>query len=166
MAEVREQFEIVQRAFISHENLSQPVSLLPMAKLIQGYLYLMAKFNDTTSKQGDLFAQMPEYSLTKPGVYTKPIYMVINQFDFSGGDATPASLQDYGRVKLIGTRTAGAGGTVESFSSRQGFLQFTYSLTTSLMYRPGNQTTPYVENYGVIPGHRTAGDRRRLCEWV
>jgi hypothetical protein len=151
MAEVREQFEIVQRAFISHENLSQPVSLLPMAKLIQGYLYLMAKFNDTTSKQGDLFAQMPEYSLTKPGVYTKPIYMVINQFDFSGGDATPASLQDYGRVKLIGTRTAGAGGTVESFSSRQGFLQFTYSLTTSLMYRPGNQTTPYVENYGVIP---------------
>jgi C-terminal processing protease CtpA/Prc len=73
--------------------------------------------------------------------------MMIDELDFSGGDATPAILQDYGRVKLVGVNTAGAGGTVEQFSSK-GMFPVSYSLTTSLMVRPGGRL---VENYGVKP---------------
>jgi hypothetical protein len=151
---LREQFEIVHRAYIAREPLSQPITLLPVSEYIQisTMMDLAKKLAPPRGqRQGDLFGDQSEHSLGKPAVYTKPIYMVINQFDFSGGDATPASLQDYGRVKLVGTRTAGAGGTVEEFSSRELSLQFPFHLTTSLMYRPGNSKSPYVENYGVTP---------------
>jgi hypothetical protein len=86
-------------------------------------------------------------ALSEGQVYSKPVYMMIDELDFSGGDATPAILQDYGRVKLVGVNTAGAGGTVEQFSSK-GMFPVSYSLTTSLMVRPGGRL---VENYGVKP---------------
>jgi hypothetical protein len=86
-------------------------------------------------------------ALSEGQVYSKPVYMMIDELDFSGGDATPAVLQDYGRVKLVGVNTAGAGGTVEQFSSK-GMFPVNYSLTTSLMVRPGGRL---VENYGVKP---------------
>ena len=72
---------------------------------------------------------------------------MINEFDFSGGDATPATLQDYGRVKLIGVRTAGAGGSVEEFRNTI-TSDYKFHMTTSLMYRKNGT---YVENYGVTP---------------
>lgn len=150
LAEMREQFETIHRAFIAGDDLSQPVSLASMSKYLTTMLDLQ-KTLEGGPKQGDLFNDQPEFNVDGNGVYTKPIYMIINQFDFSGGDATPATLQDYGRVKLIGTRTAGAGGTVEEFSSRELSVQFIYRLTTSLMFRPGNKQSPYVENYGVQP---------------
>ncbi|NUM58235.1 MAG: hypothetical protein HUU56_06370 [Bdellovibrionaceae bacterium] len=84
----------------------------------------------------------------------KPIYFLVNEKDFSGGDATPAGLQDQGRVKIVGVgakQTAGAGGTVETFElSEMGKV----SLTTSLMYRPLRQAKndpvrTFVENVGV-----------------
>ena len=86
-------------------------------------------------------------ALSDGQAYSKPVYMMIDELDFSGGDATPAILQDYGRVKLVGVNTAGAGGTVEQFSSK-GMFPVSYSLTTSLMVRPGGRL---VENYGVKP---------------
>ncbi len=86
-------------------------------------------------------------ALSDGRVYSKPVFMMIDELDFSGGDATPAILQDYGRVKLVGVNTAGAGGTVEQFSSK-GMFPVSYSLTTSLMVRPGGRL---VENYGVKP---------------
>ena len=86
-------------------------------------------------------------ALSDGQAYSKPVYMMIDELDFSGGDATPAVLQDYGRVKLVGVNTAGAGGTVEQFSSK-GMFPVNYSLTTSLMVRPGGRL---VENYGVKP---------------
>lgn len=149
LQEIRDQFEIVHAAYMAREPLSAPITLLPITKYMN--LMLQLQLAKEAPKQGDLFADQPLHSISKPAQYTKPVYMLINQFDFSGGDATPASLQDYGRVKLVGTRTAGAGGTVEEFSSRELSLQFTYHLTTSLMYRPGNAKSPYVENYGVAP---------------
>jgi hypothetical protein len=85
--------------------------------------------------------------ITRPQQFTKPVYMMIDELDFSGGDASPATLQDYGRVKLIGLSTAGAGGTVEEFSNPFG-ESFGYHLTTSLMYRKGGI---FVENVGVKP---------------
>lgn len=85
--------------------------------------------------------------ITRKQYFTKPVTMMVDELDFSGGDATPASLQDYGRVKLVGLNTAGAGGTVEQF---QNFLtdSFGFNLTTSLMYRKGGI---FVENDGVQP---------------
>ncbi len=86
--------------------------------------------------------------------YTKPVYMWINDLDFSGGDATPAVLQDLGRAKLVGVRTAGAGGTVNSYNFwRAGATVFSTSLTTSLMVRNrGTSQEPWwVENEGVHP---------------
>ncbi len=73
--------------------------------------------------------------------------MYINELDFSGGDATPANLVDYGRVTTIGVNTAGAGGAVvQNGSTIQ--LPFTFSLTNSLMLRANGE---YVENIGVAP---------------
>lgn len=79
--------------------------------------------------------------------FTKPIYFLINELDFSGGDATPAVLKDYNRVTLVGVNTAGAGGSVGKFThSVQNAFSFT--LTQSLMVRPGGVM---VENVGVAP---------------
>ncbi len=85
--------------------------------------------------------------ITKRQVYTKPVSMLINEWDFSGGDATPAVLQDYRRVKMMGTNTAGAGGSVEAFQNRFA-NSFDFHLTTSLMVRAGGG---FVENVGVRP---------------
>jgi peptidase S41-like protein/PDZ domain-containing protein len=88
--------------------------------------------------------------------YTKPILMLINELDFSGGDAFPAQMQDAGRATLFGHRTAGAGGTVGSFGPF-GFSDLTFRITESLMWRAKSITledgssTNYVENVGVRP---------------
>jgi hypothetical protein len=140
LASIRQQFETVQNARVQGLDLSEPISLLPFTEYIQ----LMSVIQK--AEQGK-----PNLDAAVNVKYTKPIYMLIDQFDFSGGDATPASLQDYGRAKLIGVRTAGAGGTVEEFSTRQLNAQWTYRLTTSLMYRTGNPSQRYIENVGVTP---------------
>ena len=79
--------------------------------------------------------------------YTKPILMLINEFDFSGGDAFPAIMRDNNRVVLFGNRTSGAGGNVEEYGPLANSY-FKFSLTESLMVRPNGQ---YMENLGISP---------------
>lgn len=80
--------------------------------------------------------------------YTKPIFILINEENFSCADLAPAILKDNNRATLIGKPTAGAGGFVfqVTFPNRSGIKGV--SLTGSLAVRKGGE---YIENLGVAP---------------
>lgn len=82
------------------------------------------------------------------GHFTKPILVLTNALDISGGDYFPAVLQDNQRATIMGTRTAGAGGFVSrlSYPNLHGIAELCY--TASLVVRPDNT---YIENAGVKP---------------
>jgi len=80
--------------------------------------------------------------------YTKPVVMLIDEMSGSGGDAFPAMLQGYGRAKLIGTRTVGAGGHVQEVDFSSSHSVFNVRMTKSLFYRPDGVA---VENNGAVP---------------
>ncbi|MBL7716285.1 MAG: hypothetical protein JNL01_12540 [Bdellovibrionales bacterium] len=148
------EYERVYAAYTKGEFLSQPVALSTISEYTRDLIAsAFMKIEDGNKRKllgavlNGLYPVHGGKAFTRGQVYTKPVYMMIDELDFSGGDATPALLQDYGRVKLVGVNTAGAGGTVEQFE-HGGIFPFNFSLTTSLMVRPGGRT---VENVGVKP---------------
>lgn len=80
--------------------------------------------------------------------FTKPIFILVNEMSASCGDEFPALLQDNKRATIIGTPTAGAGGSVDSlsFNNLNGIDELTY--TTSITYRFDGSP---LENLGVTP---------------
>jgi C-terminal processing protease CtpA/Prc len=81
--------------------------------------------------------------------YTKPAVMLIDEMSGSGGDGFPSLMQGYGRVKLIGTRTMGAGGHVTE-NAPLNYSQIMVSMTRSQFFRPDGVP---VENNGATPDY-------------
>ncbi len=82
--------------------------------------------------------------------YTKPVIILIDEMSASGGDAFPALMQGYGRAKLLGTRTMGAGGHVGE-NTPLNYSQIEVSMTRSMFFRPDGVP---VENNGAVPDYK------------
>jgi hypothetical protein len=88
--------------------------------------------------------------------YTKPLILLVDEFTTSWGDVFASVIQDSGRGPLVGVRTNGAGGSIDSnivgyFS--EGFASF--SITNGVRPRTvsaaGYPVSAYLENIGVHP---------------
>jgi C-terminal processing protease CtpA/Prc len=81
--------------------------------------------------------------------------VLTNEFSLSAGDAFPALFQDARRGPIVGMRTGGLGGNVNSYNYT-GVTEGTVAITRSLIIRENAIPSPFgptrfIENVGVTP---------------
>lgn len=123
---------------------------LRMAQSIRAHAnFIVDQFRKGQFNTDLFFLEGLEYIYPHPQTrYTKPLFILTNSLSISCADLLPALLQDNKRARIIGTKTAGAGGYVltRKYSNRFGVADF--SLTGSLMFRMDGRP---LENLAVQP---------------
>jgi hypothetical protein len=87
----------------------------------------------------------------KQNHYTKRIFVLINELDFSAAEFFAAILQDNKRARLFGCKTAGAGGCVRRLTDLPGIQKFGIDyieITWTIAWRTNGQP---IEGKGVQP---------------
>ena len=130
--------------------LGYPVSLALVKGFIEFYTAVIQQWG-----QGKTFTDpLPIFGLPvlQPAYgakYAKPLMILTNELDFSGGDFFPAIMQDNKRAVTFGARTAGAGGVVKNYVYNNSLLGMqSYNLTATIALRLNGQP---IESLGVTP---------------
>lgn len=142
--------EAEAREFLGESLGGYPVSLDLLKAMRDQYGAVIKQWNEgkTLTDPLPLFGLrtlQPAYGAR----YTKPIMILTNERDMSGGDFFPAIMQDARRAVTFGARTGGAGGVVKKYKYQNSLLGMNeFSLTETIAFRPGGQP---IESLGVSP---------------
>lgn len=137
------------RAVIGNTVGGYPVDRALATRLVQYANFILQEWRAGRRYTQPFFIVGVDQIEPHPAVqYSKPILVLIDNLDFSGGDFFPAILQDNGRAKIMGTRTAGAGGFLVSVRGVNLFGIRDMQITGSLAERSNDRP---IENLGVTP---------------
>jgi len=137
------------RDLIGSNMAGYPVDFALAQKMKKFFQFVIDEWNEDRTFTNPAYLYGIDFLKLHPkGHYSKPILLLVNQLDFSGGDFFPAILQDNSRVTILGTNTAGAGGYILCHTYPNLFGVREFSFTGSIAQRIDQKP---IENLGVIP---------------